>query len=422
VNISSAAAGTSGNNTITTNSLSANQSTSIFAKATDVAGNDSSCTAMTTYLHDGIAPTVSGVSSTAANGTYMVSQTIPVTMTFAETVFVIGAPRLLMETGALDTQANYVSGSGTNTLTFNYVVALNDTSSDLDYQSAAALTLNGGTIKDLAGNSATLTLPAPGTSNSLADQKAIVIQTAAPTIAYTSVSPASPGSSRTPSVTMTLSDASTVTLYSDNGCTSAISTGTALSAGAGQSVTTFTLTANSATQIYAKAVAAYSNTSLCTSLVTYTHDNIAPTATSFIRAAGQNAFTNSVPVNFTLTFSEPINASTFTAGDISNSGTATGVNWTVTDSGDHTVFTIAATSSGNGTLIPRLGVASISDPASNDNGSPHEASQSVSYTAALFTVTVNQAVGQSDPVKTLPISYTVVSQVLWGHRALTSLM
>ena len=155
-------------------------------------------------------------------------------------------------------------------------------------------------------------------------------------------------------------------------------------------------------------MAAYSNTSLCTSLVTYTHDNIAPTATSFVRTSGQNAFTNSVPVNFTLTFSEPINASTFTAGDISNSGTATGVNWTVTDSGDHTVFTIAATSSGNGTLIPRLGVASISDPASNDNGSPHEASQSVSYTAALFTVTVNQAVGQSDPVKTLPISYTVV--------------
>jgi hypothetical protein len=222
---------------------------------------------MTTYTHDGAAPTVSGVSSTAANGTYRVAQTVPVTVTFGEVVYVTGTPQLLMETGTVDTVANYVSGTGTNTLTFNYVVALNDVSSDLDYQSAAALTLNSGTIKDLAGNSGTLTLPAPGTSNSLADQKAIVIQTAAPTIAYSSISPVSPGTNRTPTVTMSLSDASTVILYSDSGCTTAISAATALSAGAGQSVTTFTLGANSATQIYGKAVAAYSNTSLCTSLV-----------------------------------------------------------------------------------------------------------------------------------------------------------
>ena len=44
------------------------------------------------------------------------------------------------------------------------------------------LSLNGGTIKDLAGNAATLTLASPGASGSLADNKAIVIDTTKSTV------------------------------------------------------------------------------------------------------------------------------------------------------------------------------------------------------------------------------------------------
>ena len=50
-----------------------------------------------------------------------------------------------------------------------------DVSSDLDYISTTALALNGGTIKDAAGNNATLTLASPGTANSLAYQADIVV-------------------------------------------------------------------------------------------------------------------------------------------------------------------------------------------------------------------------------------------------------
>jgi hypothetical protein len=103
--------------------------------------------------------------------------------------------------------------------------------------------------------------------------------------------------SRTPTVTMTLTEASTVTLFSDNTCNTAISAPTAVSAGAGQMVTTSTLSPNVATNIHARAVAAFANTSACTSLVVYTHDNVAPTVSSFVRAAGQNAFTNSLPAS-----------------------------------------------------------------------------------------------------------------------------
>jgi len=43
-------------------------------------------------------------------------------VTFSEAVTVTGTPQLTLETGATDRVVNYVSGSGTNTLTFNYTV------------------------------------------------------------------------------------------------------------------------------------------------------------------------------------------------------------------------------------------------------------------------------------------------------------
>ena len=96
-----------------------------------------------------------------------------------------GTPQLTVETGGTDGVANYVSVSGA-TITFDYIVASGHTSSDLDYTSAAALTLNSGTIKDASGNAATLTLPAPAASNSLGTNKALIIDTTGPTV--TSVS------------------------------------------------------------------------------------------------------------------------------------------------------------------------------------------------------------------------------------------
>jgi len=143
-------------------------------------GNTSACSSSNiTYVEDSTNPTVSNVSATNPNGTYTTGDTIHVTIQFSESVTVTGTPRLQLETGATDEFANYVSGSGTNTLTFDYTVVSGDASSDLDYTSTGALTLNGGTIKDAAGNNATLNLPAPGAAGSLGANKNIVIDTTA---------------------------------------------------------------------------------------------------------------------------------------------------------------------------------------------------------------------------------------------------
>ncbi|MGQ0795782.1 MAG: hypothetical protein ACT4N5_06340, partial [Nitrosopumilaceae archaeon] len=158
-------------------------------------------------------PTVSSVSSPTANGTYGVGTTIPVTVTFNEPVIVTGTPRIQLETGAIDRQVNYSSGSGTNTLTFNYLVQTGDSSLDLNYVATNSLTLNGGTIRDLAFNDAVLTLPATGSASSLGGSKAIVIDTTAPTVSSVS-SPTANGTYGVGTIipiTVTFNEAVTVT-------------------------------------------------------------------------------------------------------------------------------------------------------------------------------------------------------------------
>ena len=79
-----------------------------------------------------------------------------------ENTIVTGSPQITLETGATDGVGVYSSGSGGKVLSFNYTVAASDNSPDLDYVSTTALALNGGTMKDMVGLNADLTLPTPG--------------------------------------------------------------------------------------------------------------------------------------------------------------------------------------------------------------------------------------------------------------------
>jgi hypothetical protein len=107
---------------------------------------------------------------------------VSIQVVFDEVVTVTGFPQLTLETGAVDAVVNYVSGTGTNTLTFTYTIIAGENSTDLDYASTTALALNGGTIQDAASNNATLTMASPGAVNSLGANKAIVVDTTGPTV------------------------------------------------------------------------------------------------------------------------------------------------------------------------------------------------------------------------------------------------
>ncbi|MDQ2099409.1 MAG: DUF4347 domain-containing protein, partial [Tychonema bourrellyi B0820] len=164
----------------------------------------------------GLAPKVTAVTATTADGSYGVGSTIAITATFDAAVTVTGTPRLQLETGTTDQFATYASGSGGTALTFNYVVQTGDSAADLEYLATNALTLDGGTIKDNLAADAVLTLPALATDNSLGGSKAIVVDTVAPT-AKLGIIPnpniiTSPGTSK--SLTVTFSDNNAVDVSS----------------------------------------------------------------------------------------------------------------------------------------------------------------------------------------------------------------
>ncbi|HNR32945.1 MAG TPA: PA14 domain-containing protein, partial [Candidatus Hydrogenedentes bacterium] len=128
------------------------------------------------------APTVTNVTSSLANGYYKAGQVVPVQITFSKNVTVqSGPPYLALNSGGAAT-ATYASGSGTSTLTFNYTVAAGENSTDLDYMGVGALNAGGGTIRDVNGKDAVLTLAAPGAAGSLGFNKDLVIDTIAPTV------------------------------------------------------------------------------------------------------------------------------------------------------------------------------------------------------------------------------------------------
>ena len=134
---------------------------------------------------DGVIPTVTNVTATNNDGYFKASDVISITVTFSEAVNVVttgGTPTLTLETGTNDAAVNYTSGTGTNTLTFAYTVASGHTSSDLDYVATSSLALNSGTIKDGAGNNATLTLATPGQANSLSANKALTVDMTVPVV------------------------------------------------------------------------------------------------------------------------------------------------------------------------------------------------------------------------------------------------
>ena len=124
----------------------------------DAAGNDVarlSNEPVTNNTGDTTAPTVSRVEITSRpgpDGTYAEEDVIEVTVTFSETVVVIGTPQLRLNVGGVNRTANYRTGTGA-ALRFAYPVA--DGESDDDGVSIEANSLTG-TIRDGADNNALL--------------------------------------------------------------------------------------------------------------------------------------------------------------------------------------------------------------------------------------------------------------------------
>lgn len=110
-------------------------------------------------VFDDVAPTISAMNGTDVAGTYYgIGDVIRIAVTFSKTVFVTtsgGTPVLNLVLGSTTRQATYQSGSGSDVLIFAYTIASGDPACALDH---STMVLSGGTIRDYAGNAATLTL------------------------------------------------------------------------------------------------------------------------------------------------------------------------------------------------------------------------------------------------------------------------
>ena len=151
-------------------------------------------------------PTVQSVTSFTTEGTKKVGDQIEIKVIFSESVTVTGVPTLTLETGSSDATVNYSSGSSGSILNFIYTVSSGESSSDLDYASTSALSLNSGTIKASDDNTdATLTLASPGSNGSLAEAKNYVVDGIIPTgaLTYSADAPYKQGATATVTATFT---------------------------------------------------------------------------------------------------------------------------------------------------------------------------------------------------------------------------
>ncbi len=146
---------------------------------TDAAGNALSSTTPTgtsdpTYTLDNTGPAILEVTPPAAT-IYRPDDILTITVRFDATVTVDGTPRLPLAVGGggPTVYAVYTGGSGTDTLTFAYTVAVGV--DDGDGVEPGAIDLHGGTILDAIGNPAELDLAD-------ADFSGVIIDAGAPTV------------------------------------------------------------------------------------------------------------------------------------------------------------------------------------------------------------------------------------------------
>jgi len=270
---------------------------------------------------DAVAPTVTGVTSSLADGAYKAGQVVSIQVSFSENVTVAsGAPQIILLTGSpATTAANYVSGSGSSTLNFSYTVAPGNASADLDYASAGALTLNGATLRDAVGNDANLALAVPGAAGSFGASKNLVIDTTAPSPIVSS--PATDPTNGSPipgqvTFSESVSGLGLPGISATGGTPGGLSgSGSSYAFGVTPSIqgpVSFSVPAGGA-QDAAGNLSTFSNT------LSRTFDDIPPTVTLSTTATSP---TGTTPLTFTATFSEPVFG--FTLSDIVTTNAVTG--------------------------------------------------------------------------------------------------
>lgn len=141
-------------------------------------------------------------------------------------------------------------------------------------------------------------------------------------------------------------------------------------------------TPNAANSIYVKYRDQLGNESSCVN-DSINHDNIAPTVT-INQDVAQADPTLSAPVLFKVVFSEPVDLSSFSTSAIEQKGSATGINWSLTQTGPSTFDLQAVSVDVGGTLMPEVRAGQVQDLAGNLNSISTSTDNSVAFNMVEF--------------------------------------
>ncbi|VIO70303.1 Ig-like domain-containing protein [Bradyrhizobium ivorense] len=331
---------------------------------------------------------------------------VTITVNFSTAVNVTGAPELVLNDGRA---ATYVGGSGSQALVFSYTVLSGDATPDLKVLSLA---LNGGTIRDPAGQDALL--------DHAATDLHLVIDGIAPTVSVTT-SQTSLLAGQIATVTFTFSEAVIGFALTD-----ATVSGGALSNlvhvgvnGLGQDVYTATFTPDvtnteaGSVQVNASSYAdSAGNTGAASNTVSFTGDTLAPTVSIAADHATLHAGDAAV---VTFTFSEAVTGFALSDATVSGGGLSNLVHVGVNADGNDiytAVFTPDPANAEMGSV--KLNASSYADNAGNAGAASNSISFSGDTLAPTLAVTADRTAllaGQTATV-TFTFSEAVASFVL----------
>jgi len=151
----------------------------IIALVTDKAGNQSAVGSKSNneIIIDQTAPTITNITSTNADGYVIPTNTVNVTVTYSEAVTLAGGNlSIVLETGSVDETVTISTINASVTAQGTYTVQEGNASADL---TAKSFSLTAGSLRDAAGNAASMSLPV---GSNLADNKNIQVDGILPTI------------------------------------------------------------------------------------------------------------------------------------------------------------------------------------------------------------------------------------------------
>lgn len=274
----------------------------------DLAGNTGTgTTSSNNYAIDTLAPVISSV-SVPANGIYGAGTALNFTINFSEAITVNtsgGTPYIALVIGTHTHHASYISGSGSSALQFSTTVQAGWL--DTNGITVGMLSLNGGTLKDVAGNDAVLTLNSVGSTAAVLVDGIAPDAPSAPTLQSASDSGHSSSDGitgdATPTLTGTAEAGVTVSLYDG-----ATLLGSTTADGSGNWSITSTVLADASYNLVAKARDAAGNESVVSSPLAIAIDTTAPNLNAAGSTPADNATGVSISNDIALTFSEPLHA------------------------------------------------------------------------------------------------------------------